>query len=119
MAPVHSLDEIQRLANLFPENILQYCIFKDGEILAGITLFVNDGVVKSQYGATTDAGEDCYALDFLFISLIQQYDSLGFRYFDMGSVRSNHPSGINQGLWKQKQELGCSEYFLSHFEFQL
>ncbi len=119
VAPVHSLDEIQRLANLFPENILQYCIFKDGEILAGITLFVNDGIVKSQYGATTDSGEDFYALDFLFISLIQQYDSLGFRYFDMGSVRSDHPSGINEGLWKQKQELGCSDYFLPHFEFQL
>ncbi|MDA0357278.1 MAG: GNAT family N-acetyltransferase [Bacteroidetes bacterium] len=117
--PVHSLDEIQRLANQFPENILQYCIFKEGRMLAGITLFVNDGIVKSQYGATSDAGEACYALDFLFISLIQQYDSLGFRYFDMGSVRSDYSSGINQGLWKQKQEFGCSEYILPHFEFQL
>ena len=119
VAPVHSLEEIELLAHRFPKNIIQYCIAKDGLLLAGITLFVNDQIVKSQYGATTDPGEALYALDILFISLIEHYDSLGFRYFDMGSVRSDDPNGMNLGLWKHKQELGCTEFIQSHFEMQL
>ncbi len=117
--PVHSLTEIQLLADQFPNNIFQYGIAKDGQWLAGITLFVHDRIVKSQYGATTEAGEAVAALDFLFITLIRQYESEGFRYFDMGSVRSDDPSGINQGLWKQKQELGCIECVQPHYELQL
>ncbi len=103
--PVHSLEEISLLKNKFPEFIKQYTIRLEGRILAGITIFISNQVVKSQYGAVTNEGEKHRALDFLFISLIKKYKELEFVFFDMGTVTED-----NFGLLKQKEELGCEIY---------
>ena len=68
--PVHTLEEIESLAIKFPENIKQYSVYFENEIIAGITIFETEKVVKSQYGGTTDKGEKLRALDFLFIKQI-------------------------------------------------
>ena len=102
--PVHSLDEIQQLKEKFNSNIVQYSAYYDDEIVAGITIFKFDNVIKSQYGATTKAGEKLRALDFLFISLIQKFKNEGYFYFDMGTVTNN------EGLLNQKIELGCDVF---------
>ena len=105
VSPVHSLEEIQLLKSRFPDHIKQYEIRLNNEILAGITTFETDTVVKSQYGATTDLGEEHRALDYLFISLIKKYKESGYHFFDMGTVTDG-----NFGLLKQKEELGCDIY---------
>jgi hypothetical protein len=115
-APVHTKEEIILLHNRFPSNIMQYNIYYDGEILAGITLFDLGHVVKSQYGATTVLGEKMRALDHLFITLILQYKEER-RYFDMGTVTEG--SGYNKGLLKQKEELGCSVYLQDHYSLTI
>lgn len=112
--PVHTLSEIELLYTRFPENILQYNIYRDKQILAGITFFTDNNVVKSQYGATTDEGEKLFAFDFLFMTLIEKFKNKGFRYFDMGTVTNG-----NDGLLKQKEELGCSIYTQDHLELKI
>lgn len=107
--PVHTKEEIQSLAEKFPENIIQYNAYLEDEIVAGITLFHFGNVVKSQYGATTTQGEKLRALDFLFINLITEFKDK-VSYFDMGTVTENNEKGYNPGLLKQKEELGCSVY---------
>lgn len=102
--PVHSLEEIQKLKQKFSSNILQFSAYHEDEIVAGITVFKFDNVVKSQYGATTRKGEKLRALDFLFISLIQKFKSEGNYFFDMGTVTNN------EGLLTQKIELGCDVF---------
>ncbi len=111
--PVHSIEEITLLKNRFPENILQYDILLNSEILAGITIFKTDTVVKSQYGATSKNGEKNRALDFLFIHLINKFKSEGFKYFDMGTVVDN------MSLLKQKEELGCNQYLQDFYRLEL
>lgn len=106
--PVHSLEEISRLKTSFPENIIQYNVIYEGEVVAGITLFESEFVVKSQYAATTDLGEKLRALDFLFIQLIENYKKRGKQFFSMGTVDSDDEIGFNKGMLKQKEELGCS-----------
>lgn len=113
-SPVHSLDEIMMLKNKFPEGIQQFTIQLDGRILAGITIFKTDEVVKSQYGAVTNEGENLRALDFLFITLIEKYKSAGYKFFDMGTVTEN-----NFGLLKQKEELGCKIYTQDFYRLDL
>ncbi|WP_299246699.1 GNAT family N-acetyltransferase [uncultured Aquimarina sp.] len=112
--PVHTLEEIHLLKDKFPESIKQFVISLDDEILAGITIFKTKEVVKSQYGAVTDQGEKHRALDFLFISLINQYREEGYRFFDMGTVTEN-----NFGLLKQKEELGCEIYTQDFYRLDL
>lgn len=114
VAPVHSLEEIHFLKKKFPSNIKQYNISLNNQVLAGITIFKTDTVVKSQYGAVTNEGEKYRALDFLFITLIQKYKDEGYTFFDMGTVTEN-----NFGLLKQKEELGCRIYTQDFYKLEL
>lgn len=116
--PVHTLEEIIYLHSKFPENVKQFNVYFEDKILAGITLFVFKNGVKSQYGATTPLGEKMRALDFLFISLIHKFKDK-FSFFDMGTVSENQGKSINQGLLKQKQELGCSISEQNYYSFLL
>lgn len=108
--PVHTLQEITLLKEKFPENIKQFSVYFEDVIIAGITVFETETVVKSQYGATIKKGEELRALDFLFINLIQKFKSEGKLFFDMGIVNEDNEKGYHAGLLKQKEELGCSVY---------
>ncbi|SHH21486.1 FemAB family protein [Flavobacterium defluvii] len=108
--PVHTKEEITLLKQNFPQNIKQFSVYKNEEIIAGITIFETENVVKSQYGATSKIGEEFRALDFLFINLIHKYKRKGKQFFDMGIVNEENESGYSSGLLKQKEELGCAVY---------
>ena len=118
--PVHSLEEILYLKSKFPQYIKQYNIYLEGKILAGITMFEKGDIVKSQYGATTEKGQAERALEYLFIHLIDKYKSEDKSYFSMGTVvDKSYPLGYNDGLLKQKKELGCTAYSQKFFNLSL
>ena len=115
--PVHNLEEISLLKSYFPDNIKQFSAYFEGQIVAGITIFDFGNVIKSQYGATTTEGEKLRALDFLFITLINQYKTEGKLYFDMGIVNENEGKEFNLGLLNQKEELGCEIYNQDYYKW--
>lgn len=108
--PVHTNKEIALLKQRFPQNIRQYSVYQNNEIIAGITIFETKNVVKSQYGATSEKGEQVRALDFLFINLLHKYKRKGKLFFDMGIVDEENEKGYHPGLLKQKEELGCTVF---------
>ena len=117
--PVHSLAEITKLQHAFPKNIMQYNIKKDGEILAGITIFKHKKIIKSQYGANTENGTSLRALEYLFIYLIEKFQREKMHYFSMGTVDADTETGFNAGLLKQKEELGCVCFTQDIFKISL
>lgn len=117
--PVHSKEEIALLHKRFPKNIRQFSVYQEDQIIAGITIFETNGVVKSQYGATSKKGESVRALDFLFIHLILKYKREGKHFFDMGVVTEKNEKGYNDGLLQQKEELGCSIYNQDFYKLTL
>ncbi|MEM9678792.1 MAG: GNAT family N-acetyltransferase [Bacteroidota bacterium] len=117
--PVHTLEEIMLLKSRFPDNIRQFNIYLEDEVLAGITIFDKGKVVKSQYGATTQRGEKERALEFLFLELIYKYKDEGKHFFSMGTVTEDNELGYNKGLLKQKEELGCTEYSQDFYSFRI
>lgn len=114
VTPVHTIEEISLLKKRFPDNIKQFVVSLNNEVLAGITIFDTGFVAKSQYGAVTKAGEKYRALDFLFITLIQKYEKKGYKFFDMGTVTES-----NFGLLKQKEELGCEIYTQDFYKLNI
>jgi hypothetical protein len=116
--PVHTKEEILNLKNKFPNNIFQYNAYYENKIVAGITIFKFNNVVKSQYGATSELGEKLRALDYLFITLINEFKDQ-FDFFDMGTVTENNELGFNAGLLNQKQELGCSIFAQDFYKLKL
>ncbi|MBP4137565.1 FemAB family protein [Flavobacterium geliluteum] len=117
--PVHTKEEIYFLKQNFCKNIKQFSVYQEHEIIAGITIFEGERVVKSQYGATSKKGEKVRALDFLFISLIEKYQREGKSFFDMGIVNEEDEKGYNPGLLTQKEELGCSVYNQDFYKINL
>ncbi|MBR9914077.1 MAG: GNAT family N-acetyltransferase [Algicola sp.] len=117
--PVHTLQEIEYLHGCFKDRIFQYNMYHGDDILAGITIFNKGTVVKSQYGIATAKGEKEYALDMLFVYLIRKYETDGMQYFSMGTVDDNSELGINEGMLKQKQELGCKTYSQDILKIQI
>tara|TARA_B100001146_G_scaffold225198_1_gene247706 strand:+ start:29183 stop:30145 length:963 start_codon:yes stop_codon:yes gene_type:complete len=117
--PVHSLAEITQLQKQFPYNIKHINCYQGEILLAGVTLFLTEDVVKSQYGATTAEGEKLRAMDFLFVNLIQDYKDAGYRFFDMGTVKGGQEEAYNYGLIKQKEELGARAYLQNTLKLDL
>lgn len=118
--PVHTLEEIEYLANKFPENIKQFNVYYEDAIVAGITTFETEMVVKSQYGATTNLGQNLRALDFLYFELFKKYKDLGKQFFDMGVVTdASFSQNFNPGLLQQKEELGGVVYSQDYWELKL
>ncbi|WP_081820679.1 hypothetical protein [Sediminibacter sp. Hel_I_10] len=119
--PVHSVNEIQKLSDRFPDNIQQFNLEYQGNLVAGMTLFIepNSRVVKSQYGAVNELGKKLKALDFLYLELFKKYQDLGFEFFDLGTTNEADGYIYNHGLTNYKEELGGIPTNLDRYELQL
>ena len=106
--PVHSVEEIELLHSRFPEQIIQHNAWRDGELLAGITFFIKDKVVKSQYAASSLKGMKTDAVGFLYMEAMKEFKEKGFVIMDYGPV-NERDGAINEGLLRFKKQLGCVE----------
>ncbi len=107
-SPVHTLDEIEKLKALFPENII-CCTLKnqEGKTVAGTLLYVSGQVVKTQYISASHEGKACNALDYLLLSIIAQCaENARYRYFDFGTSMLEDGKNFNTGLLQQKESYG-------------
>ena len=104
--PVHTLDEMCLLHDRFPGNICRHTATLDGELLAGVVMYLSAPVAHCQYIGASTRGKDSKALTLLFEHLIDHYKRLGFRYFDFGISNEDHGRYLNAGLVKQKSRLG-------------
>lgn len=103
--PVHSAEEITRLAARFPEHIKQFSAYHDGEILAGTTVFETPTVAHLQYGAVTERGRSVGAQAYLFSTLIDHYKDK--RFFDFGISNEQQGRFLNHGLQNWKEGFGA------------
>lgn len=104
--PVHSLNEIQELACKFPDNIKQFVIFLDGNIVAGCTIFETENVAHAQYISGNEIGRNSGCLDLLFDWLINERYK-GKQFFDFGIANEEMGLKINKGLMDWKEGFGA------------
>ncbi len=114
--PVHSLEEITKLANLFPENIKLYIAKKEEKVLGGTVIFENDKVAHTQYLVNGQEGREVGALDLVIDYLINEvYEDK--KYFDFGMSNENNGLYLNTGLIAQKEGFGASA--IAHDTYEL
>ena len=104
--PVHTLDEMLLLRDSFPGNIVLHTATLDGALLAGVVMYLSQPVAHCQYIGASPHGKDSKALTLLFGQLINEYQQLGYRYFDFGISNEDHGRYLNEGLVRQKSRLG-------------
>lgn len=104
--PVHSVEEIILLKNIFPDNIKIHTVSYEGEVVAGVLMFVNEGVAHTQYMANSLKGRELAALDFLIDHLISvEYKNK--KYFSFGISTEKYGKYLNTGLAAQKEGFGA------------
>ncbi|MBO4871563.1 MAG: GNAT family N-acetyltransferase [Muribaculaceae bacterium] len=105
-APVHTVDEIVRLHQSFPDNIVLYAVTHEGVMVAGVVMYYTPMVAHSQYIAASETGRELHALSMLFDTLFTEAKRRGCRYFDFGISTEEHGMVLNRGLVQQKSRLG-------------
>jgi len=116
--PVHSVDEIVKLHNLFPENIKLFVAKKDDEILSGTVIFENENIVHTQYLANSQKGKELGALDLVIDRLINEVYK-DKKYFDFGISNENNGRYLNIGLINQKEGFGARAVVHDFYELKI
>ena len=100
--PVHSLEEIQYLKSKFPNQIRQFNVYKEEEIVAGTTIFETETVAHCQYISANSDKNKYGSLDFLHYKLITDVFKTK-SYYDFGISNENNGRHLNKGLlfWKE------------------
>lgn len=116
--PTHTSEEMRLLAGRFPDNIALWVAEKDGEMLAGVIMYVSAQVAHAQYIAASEQGKECGALDGLFNHLMTQaYPQQA--YFDFGISTEQAGKHLNTGLIMQKEEFGARAVVHEFFSLDL
>ena len=121
--PVHTLDEIKKLQQLFPDNIRHFNVYDNDKIVAGTTVFIANKVVHPQYVSGNAAKNELGSLDYLYHHLITTIFK-EYSFFDFGISNEQHGRKLNEGLlfWKESfgaktviqyfQEVSTANYYL-------
>jgi len=116
--PVHTLEEIENLSNLFSKNIKLYMIRKDGIVLSGALIYENKNIVHTQYLANSEQGREIGALDLLIDNLIQNIYK-NKKYFDFGISNEDAGRYLNTGLIAQKEGFGARAVVQDFYELEI
>ena len=119
--PVHTLEEIECLAQKFPHNIQQFNVYFEDKIVAGTTLYIDKKVIKTQYISSSEVGKKQNALDFLFVLLLTEFfsDNSVFKYFDFGSSNGLKNHCLNPELLFWKESFGARTEIQDFYELSI
>ena len=104
--PVHNLDEISLLHSRFPDHIKLYTATVDGELLAGVVLYLTPQVAHAQYSSANAKGKQWGGIDKIYSQIIPE-TLAEYRYFDFGRSTENRGLYLNENLIFQKEGYGA------------
>lgn len=114
---VHSVEEINYLKSLFPENIHQFNVYFEDQIVGGTTVFETETTAHCQYISKDPNAENLGSLDYLFHFLIHKRFA-DKRYFDFGISNENQGKNLNEGLTYWKESFGASTIVHDFYEVE-
>lgn len=115
--PIHNLEEIINLKQLFPKNIRQFNVYQDKKLVAGTTIFESENVAHAQYISGNENKSENGSLDFLYHELITKIFKHK-KYFDFGTSNENSGRNLNSGLNFWKESFGSSTIVQRFYEVE-
>lgn len=116
--PIHSLEEIESLKKKFPNNIRQFNVYKEKNIVAGVTVFETEKVAHVQYISANQQKQQLGSLDLIFDYLINQ-EFKSKPYFDFGISNENQGKQVNFGLMHWKESFGGRSIVHDFYEIKV
>lgn len=115
--PVHSVSEITKLHQHFPENIRHFNVYHNNEIVAGTTVFITDKVAHPQYISGNERKNELGSLDYLYGHLITEVFN-DKNYFDFGPSHEENGKKINDGILFWKESFGAKTTVQGYYEIE-
>ncbi|MCC9136620.1 GNAT family N-acetyltransferase [Pontibacter silvestris] len=116
--PVHTVEEITCLANLFPNQVKLCAAFEESLMLGGIIIYETPAVAHCQYIAYTARGKELGVLnviiDYLLTKVYQDK-----KYFDFGISTEQQGAYLNEGLISNKESYGARAVVHDFYEIVL
>ena len=118
--PVHTLEEIKMLTQVFPNNIKLYLTKDaDNKPLGGTLIYItNSQTIHTQYISASQKGKDIGALDILFDHLIN-VEYKNYPIFDFGHSTEEMGTILNNALIFQKEGFGGRGVLYDTYQFDL
>ncbi len=108
--PAHSLDELLKLRQMFPERIRLFAAHAESEMIAGIVIFVcNPRVALAFYISHREAFQRYRGVNLLFHEVFCWCIARGLRFLDFGIFTVNMQP--NWGLGRFKESFGAQGVF--------
>ncbi|WP_299364552.1 GNAT family N-acetyltransferase [Winogradskyella sp.] len=104
--PVHTLEEIKLLKSRFPNQIRQFNVYYQDNIVAGTTIFETKNVAHSQYISGNADKNTLGSLDYLHHYLLEEVFA-NKPYFNFGISNIEEGQKINEGLLYWKEGFGA------------
>ncbi|MBU0529966.1 GNAT family N-acetyltransferase [bacterium] len=118
VTPTHTLDELLKLKELFPNEIKLFGAFLNNKMVAGVVNFTcTKDVVLAFYISHDEKYQETRALNLLFYSIFDWAIKNELKVFDFGIFTVNEDP--NFGLARFKENFGASGMFRDTFEIIL
>lgn len=117
--PVHTIAEMRRLAELFPEHVRLVTALLGSDVIAGGVIFCAGPVVHLQYAAASEKGREVGGLDAVVEWIIAFGTGRNYSYFDYGISTEHGGQVLNTGLYKYKLSFGSGGVIYDHYEVPL
>jgi hypothetical protein len=115
--PTHSLEEIEKLIELFPERIKLWGAYLRDKLIAGVVNFrVSEEVMLAFYISDDKEFQEYRPVNQLFYHIFQDCMSRGIRFYDFGIFTVNMEP--NWGLARFKEGFGARGIFRDTFEIE-
>jgi hypothetical protein len=117
--PVHSVEEIQRIHDLFPDDVKFLFALLEGQVVAGTVIFGSPRVNHMQYNGISERGREISALDAIYERCIESTREERKRFFDFGISTEAEGQELNEGLYRFKYEFGGGGVAHEFYELSL
>ena len=118
--PTHSLEEIKRLKQLFPERIRLFASYLGDVMTGGIVIFIcSDKAFVAFYIAQDYNYQQHRSLNLVLYRLMQLGYKQGYHYFDLGVSTEDSGKVINWGLFRFKEGFGARGIVRRHYRLEV
>jgi hypothetical protein len=105
-SPVHTADELQHLADRFPDGIKLYTARHEGRLLGGIVVYETAMVARTQYIGAGEDGKELGAIDAILDRLLN-HEYRDKPFVDLGTSSRPATGELNEGLARNKESYGA------------
>ncbi|MEO0156096.1 MAG: GNAT family N-acetyltransferase [candidate division WOR-3 bacterium] len=118
VSPTHTLSELLRLKNLFPDDIILFGAYLKEKMVGGMVIFVtNPRVILAFYISHDNQYQAYRPVNLLFYEVIKWGRLRGFQYLDLGTFTLNMEP--NWGLGRFKENFNARGFLRDTYEKEL